>query len=152
MSAGASLSIVRRFSASPAQVWAACTQPELLRHWLSPKPFRDCMVEADARVGGRFFFRMTGEPGTFAADGIYRDVDEPRRLSLTWTWTEGPPGEHPDGNTSLVTFDIKPDGDGTRLMLTHTGLPNQAEADSHEEGWTETFEKLAALLEGETRS
>lgn len=150
MSAGATLHVVRRFAVSPAKVWAACTQPELLMHWFAPGPFRDCTVEADARVGGRFFFRMAGEPGTFAAEGVYREVDEPRRLVLTWTWTEGPPDQPPDGVTSLVTFDIEPDGDGARLTLTHAGLPDKAAADSHEQGWTETFEKLANLL-GEKR-
>ncbi len=148
MSADASLQIVRRFAASPADVWAACTQPDLLGQWFSPRPFHDCTVEADVRVGGRFFFRMTGGPGTFAAQGIYRAVEAPRRLQLTWTWVEGPPDQPPDGVTSLVTFDIEADGDGTRLTLTHAGLPDQAEADSHEQGWTETFEKLACLLEG----
>ena len=147
MSEGTKLQIVRRFAAAPDRVWAACTRPELLQRWFSPKPFRDCVVEADVRVGGRFFFRMAGEPGTFAAEGTYREVDEPRRLVLTWTWVEGPPDQPPDGVTSLVTFDLEPDGDGTRLMLTHEGLPDLEQADSHEEGWAETFEKLARLLE-----
>jgi hypothetical protein len=30
-------------------------------------------------------------------------------------WTEGPAGDEPDGVESLVTFDIRPDGNGTLL-------------------------------------
>jgi uncharacterized protein YndB with AHSA1/START domain len=143
---GAKLQIVRRFAAPPERVWQACTRPELLRRWFSPQPFHDCVVEADVRVGGRFFFRMTGEPGTFAAEGVYREVDEPRRLAHSWTWVEGPPDQPPDGVTSLVTFELEADGDGTRLTLTHEGLPDREQADSHEEGWTEVLEKLAKLI------
>lgn len=146
MTEGAKLQIVRRFAAPPERVWQACTRPELLRQWFSPKLFHDCVVEADVRVGGRFFFRMTGEPGTFAAEGVYREVDEPRRLVHSWTWVESPPDQPPDGATSLVTFELEVDGEGTRLTLTHEGLPDQEQADSHEEGWNETLEKLAKLI------
>jgi uncharacterized protein YndB with AHSA1/START domain len=147
VSPGTKIQLVSRFAGPPMRVWEACTSAELLGKWFSPAPFHDCIVKADVRVGGRFFFRMTGEPGTFAAEGVYREVDPPRRLVLTWTWTEGPPDQPPDGVTSLVTFDIEPDGEGTRLTLTHEGLPDQAQADSHKQGWTETLEKLRRLIE-----
>lgn len=147
MTGGARLQLVRRFAASPEHVWAACTRPELLLQWFAPAPFRDRAVEADVRIGGRFFFRMTGAPGTFAAEGVYREIVAPRRLVLTWTWTEGPPDQAPDGVTSLVAFEIAPDGGGARLTLTHERLADQASADSHEKGWTEALEKLAQLLE-----
>ncbi len=64
----------------------------------------------------------------------------------TWRWTQGPPDEPPDGVTSLVTIELVPDGDGTSLTLTHEGLPDRAQADSHGEGWSETLDKLARLL------
>ena len=148
MSNGARLQIVRHLAASPERVWQACTQPGFLRQWFSPQPFCDCVVEADVRIGGRFYFRMTGEPGTFAAEGIYRQVAEQRRLVLTWKWVEGPADQPPDGVTSLVTFDLEAERGGTRLTLTHEGLGDQASAESHEEGWIETLGKLARLLEG----
>lgn len=144
---GAKLQLIRRFNAPPERVWAACTRPELLMKWFAPAPFSDCVVEADLRVGGRFFFRMKGEPGTFAAEGVYKELDPPRRLVLTWTWTEGPPDQSPDGATSLVTFEIEPDGTGARMTLTHEGLTDGDAADSHEQGWTECLEKLKRLLD-----
>ena len=115
--------------------------------WFSPAPFSDCAVEADVRIGGRFFFRMTGAPGTFAAEGVYREVVAPRRLVLTWKWTEGPPGEPPDGATSLVTFEIDADGAGTRLTLTHEGLADQARPTSTSKAGPRHLEKLSQLLE-----
>lgn len=147
MTGSAKAVLRRRFAAPIERVFAACTRAELLARWFSPKAFETCDVEVDLRVGGRFAFRMAGAPGTYAAEGIYREITPPNRLVLTWRWTQGPPDEPPDGVTSLVTFDLVPDGDGTTLTLTHEGLPDRAQADSHGEGWGETLDKLARLLE-----
>ncbi|MEV5378316.1 SRPBCC domain-containing protein [Streptomyces nondiastaticus] len=46
------------------------------------------------------------------------DVDEPRRLTLTWT---GPGEDRPHGE-SRVTFEPQPYGDTTRLTVTHVNL------------------------------
>lgn len=147
MSDGVKLVLTRRINAPPARVFDACTRPELLARWFSPRPFEICEVETDVRVGGRFAFRMTGAPGIYGAEGVYREVVPGKRLVMTWTWVEGPESEPPDGVTSLVTFDLAPDGDGTLLTLTHERLPDQAQADSHREGWIEAFDKLEALLD-----
>lgn len=144
-----SLTLVRRFRAGPHAVFDACTNPAKLRLWFGPAAFTVTHMEADARVGGRLLFRMSGPEGTVAAEGTFREVDPPRRIVLTWTWVEGPVEAPPDPTTSLVTFVIEPDGTGARLTLTHEGLPDAGEARSHEEGWTEALEKLATLIDTE---
>lgn len=150
---GTAKAVVKRRIAAPVEaVFEACTRSDLLARWLSPHAFETCEVEADVRVGGRFAFRMSGAPGTHAAEGIYREITPPTRIVLTWRWTEGSPEAPPDGVTSLVTFELAPDGDGTLLTLTHEGLPDQAQADSHAEGWSETLEKLSRLLEERSRT
>ena len=51
--------------------------------------------------------------------GEYREVDRPRRLVYTWRW-EGERG--PDaGHVSLVTVEFVPAGDGTTIVLEHSG-------------------------------
>ena len=144
-----SLTLVRRFRASLDAVFEACTDPAKLRLWFGPADFTVTYMEADARVGGRLFFRMTGPQGTMAAEGTYRVVDPPHRIVLTWTWVEGLPGTTPESASSLVTFALEPEGTGTRLTLTHEGLPDADEAQSHTEGWTEALEKLAKLIDAE---
>ena len=148
---GPSLTVMRRFRASPEEVFAACTDPGLLGRWFGPARFTVTHMEADARVGGRLFFRMTGPEGTVAAAGTFREVEPPRRVVLTWAWVEGPAGAPPDATASLVTFSIEPDGpgngSGTRLALTHEGLPDAGEARSHEQGWTEALAKLAEIID-----
>ena len=139
--------LTKRFQASVETVYEACTDPSLLVQWLGPEAFKMETVEADVRIGGRFWFRMSGEGGTYAAEGFYQVVDPPHKLQLSWRWTEGPAHEPPDGVISQLTLDFARDGDGTLLTLTHEGLPSQKQADSHAEGWGQGLEKLVKLLE-----
>jgi uncharacterized protein YndB with AHSA1/START domain len=138
--------ITRRLDARPDQVFEACTHPKLLAQWFGPQAFDVCEVDADVRVGGRFSFRMKSDRGTYGAQGVYQEVTPPTRLVLTWTWTEAPEGEELDGVESLVTFDLRSDGDATRLTLTHDRLRDQESADSHGEGWAEALDKLERLF------
>ena len=142
--------ITRHLRARPEQVWEACTDPKLLASWFGPKAFDVCEVEADVRVGGRFAFRMTSAQGTYGANGVYREVTPPSRLVLTWTWTEAPDDEPLDGVESLVTFELRPAGQGTMLTLTHDRLADQASAESHCHGWTEAVDKLERLFASRT--
>ncbi len=48
------MAIVRRIKASPARIWAAITQPELMLQWWSPDAGPTLSVVADVRPGGRF--------------------------------------------------------------------------------------------------
>jgi uncharacterized protein YndB with AHSA1/START domain len=150
---GTAKAVLKRRIAAPIEdVFDACTKADLLARWFGPKAFETCEVEADVHVGGRFAFRMSGAAGTYAAEGVYREITSPTRIVLTWRWTEGPPEEPPDGITSLVTFELARDGEGTMLTLTHEGLLDQAQADRHKAGWSETLEKLRRLLAGRRMS
>lgn len=144
---GAKLQIVRDFQATPEKVFAACTDPLIMARWFGPKGFRVTGLEADVRVGGTFSFRMVGPPGEMAAGGEYEVVEPATRLVHTWPWTEGPAEYPPDGVTSRITYQLSANGSGTRLTFTQEGLPDQDQADSHEEGWGEALDKLEALLE-----
>jgi uncharacterized protein YndB with AHSA1/START domain len=44
-------------------VWKAWTEPEHLKHWLSPRPWRVVECEVDLRPGGIFRFNMQGPDG-----------------------------------------------------------------------------------------
>lgn len=144
--ASAKVVLKRHLKAPPSEVFEACINPRILAQWFGPKAFDVCEVKVDPRVGGRFSFTMQSDRGKYGAEGIYREIQPPSRIVLTWTWTEGPEGEEPDGVQSLVTFDLKPEGDGTLLMLIHEALLDQESADNHGEGWSEALDKLEQLL------
>lgn len=101
----------------PALVWSALTDPELLGRWLMANDF-------EARVGHRFTFRTDPVPAqgfTGVIECEVLRVDPPRELAISWA------SAHLD---TTVTWRLVPEGDGTRLFLTHDGFdesdPRQA--------------------------
>lgn len=94
-------------------------------------------AEVDPTPGGIFAVDIGGNP----IRGAYLEVDRPRRVVVSW----GVAGNEvlPAGS-SRVEFRLTPIPTGTRLDLTHTGLPNEQERINHAEGWTNLLGVLAA--------
>ena len=138
-----SVTIVRRIKASPAKVWAAITQPELMMQWWGPDAGPTLSAEADVRPGGRFsvvFRLLNGEEHN--PTGIYQEVVPEKKLVFTWEWPGMPERE------SLVTFLLEPFDGGTELTLIHEHLPDEEARKSHEEGWSGLLDKLPVFLGG----
>ena len=136
-----SLTIKRRIKAAPAKVFAAWTQPQALAQWFGPEQIRDSQAEIDARVGGRFRVVMNASDGQrHEVGGIYREVVPDEKLVFTWSWITTPERE------SLVTVQLKCDGEETLLTLTHEQLFDEKTREGHHHGWTGSLDKLEKLF------
>ncbi len=146
------LRLERTFSARRERVYAAWTEPELMRVWSAPAELRIGEMEGDLRVGGRFRAEMihdeTGERHVVV--GRYLELDPPARLRFTHGWMhEGEEPEDVDGRATIVTVELVDEGPRTRMVLTQTGFPSEASRDGHGEGWDSAFDNLDAMLVGE---
>jgi uncharacterized protein YndB with AHSA1/START domain len=124
--------VKRVFEATVEEVYDAWTTPEVLAEWITEG---GSIVKADVRVGGEFLIDMgCGNGKTSPHGGTYRVLDRPRVIEFTWIsdWTSG---------ESVVRIELKPIDGKTDFTLVHTGLPDQANADDHQAGWTEFAEK-----------
>ncbi len=135
-----SLTIKRRFKATPAQVYQAWTDPAQLARWMGGPEVTAAEAEADVRVGGRYHVRMTTATDEHNVGGVYREVLPNEKLVFTWTWRSTPERE------SLVTVQLKADGDHTIMTFTHEQFFDEPARDRHEHGWTGSFGKLEAHL------
>jgi len=98
-------------------------------------------AEIDVRVGGRYrMVAYSADGEVHEVGGTYREVIANEKLVFTWAWRSTPERE------SLVTVQLQPDGNGTLLTLTHEQFFDEPARERHLSGWTETLEKLAALL------
>lgn len=113
-----------RLAAPPEVVFPYFTDPALATRWIADA------AHLDPRPGGTFALDVRGNP----ARGEYVAVEPPHRVVFTWG-VEGR-GDFPPGS-STVEVVLRPDGDGTVVTLTHSGLPTEAHRRSHRAGWTE---------------
>jgi uncharacterized protein YndB with AHSA1/START domain len=136
-----SLTLKRRFNATPEKVYAAWTDPEKIVKWFGPDSGPVTRAETDVRTGGRYVVEFRTEDGEeHHVSGVYREVVPNERLQFTWAWRTMPERE------SLVTVLVRPDADGTLLTLIHEQLFDEATRNRHEYGWTGCLNKLEALF------
>jgi uncharacterized protein YndB with AHSA1/START domain len=112
------------------KVWAAITTPERLADWLAD-------ADIEMRTGGKI--RLNWANGHEMEGRVL--VCEPP-TAFAWTWDLG-------GRETSVRFDLKPDGDGCWLTLTHSGLsPKAGPGAGVRAGWHAHLEGLAAAIDG----
>ena len=122
-------------AASPEHVFTALTDPaELAAWWGSGEEYRTFDWVSDLRVGGerscKAENRRAGQTHSMTVKGEYVEVDPPRVLAFTWepSWEK----VHP----TLVRIELTPSSAGTRLLLTHSGWGENAQArTNHQNGW-----------------
>lgn len=139
--------IVREFDATPAQVFRAHTDPDLLAQWLGPRDLQMEVLTFDCRTGGEYrYVHRRGEEEYFF-HGCFHEVTPSERIVQTFTFEGMPEG------VALETLRIEDLGDG-RCRLTGESLCDSFEArdgmlasgmnDGIEQGYQKLDELLAA--------
>lgn len=136
-----SLTMKRRLNASPAEVFQAWIDPELLVRWFGPENVKAMDAQVDPRIGGGYRVVMVEDNGErHEVSGRYHDVVENERLVFDWSWVTTPE------RVSRVTVTFKPDGEATILTLLHEKLFDEQAVKGHAHGWTGSLVKLEALF------
>lgn len=155
--------VVSRVLDAPRElVWKAWTDPRHVARWWGPHGFTNPVCELDVRPGGAQRIVMRAPDGTeYPCTGVYREVMPPERLVYADDMSEMPEAWHdlvnPDRDRSrpptlecLVTVTFESQGSKTLLTI-RTRFASPAIRDAMAkmqmvEGWTESLERLAAVL------
>ena len=139
--------IERRFRQTPAQAFRAFADPELKQRWFGvPEGWTDANWELDFRVGGSEVSVGRDPRGALHEfRSRYHDIVDGERIVFAYDLLL-------DGrliSVSLTTVEVRPDGDGTRLVFTEHGaffddLEDPAE---REHGTGLLLDGLAAFLD-----
>jgi uncharacterized protein YndB with AHSA1/START domain len=130
-------------------VWRAWTEPEYLKPWFCPVPWKVTECEIDLRPGGVFKTIMQGPEGQVSPNvGTYLEIVPNERL----VWTDAlQPGFRPSENpfmTGIIMFE--PHGEGTRYiaMARHKdeAVRAQHEEMGFHEGWGIALDQLVAMV------
>lgn len=133
------IEVSRRMAAPPERVFDAWLDPAGVRQWLFATPDGVMeRVEVDPRVGGRFRIHERRGDEIASHFGTFVEIDRPRRLAFDFSTSL-------EETPTRVTVDIEPDGDGSRLTLTHAGVWADYEERTRE-GWTKIVDGLARTL------
>jgi uncharacterized protein YndB with AHSA1/START domain len=121
-------------------VWRALTDSETLAEWMYPNDFQP-------HVGHRFTFHVPPNPKvSFEGIVVHCEVLEcepARRLAFSWS-----AGGLVD---TRVSFQLEPDGDGTRVLFEHAGFDvsqpwGKQAFQGAEYGWAKMLKQLAAVV------
>ncbi len=153
---GRSITLTRTFNAPPERVWQEWTNPDMYMCWWGPKDFTAPYAKLDLHVGGKYLSCMRGPDGKEYWDtGTFREIRENRRIVYTDTFADekgnpvapsyyGMPGDEPEEmEVELTLNDI---GGRTVLTLEQCGFADAEMARQAEEGWSQSFDKMAQCL------
>jgi uncharacterized protein YndB with AHSA1/START domain len=133
--------VVRRetqIAAPPATVFAFLTDPEKILRWMGAE------AQTEPQPGGLYLIKGIGGHAR-TARGAFREVVPVHRLAYTFGWDGDeavPPG------SGLIEIDLIDRDGGTLLRMTHSGLPDAAQCQSHAEGWEHYLGRLATVAAG----
>jgi|SRR5690554_3701127 len=135
------LTIERRFNASPEKVFAVFTDPEEMKIWWT----EDTEFDIDLQVDGQYVITRTEGGITYRMIGKYLEVEKPHRLKYTC----GMPDFSPIMDTISIEIEAEGQG-GSKMTFVQEGkgiddelkaLPKGRVSES-EKGWQMGFDLM----------
>ena len=144
MTEAATVRVQRVMPAVPDVVFDQWLDPESLEEWMCPRPVRVLDVAVEPRIGGTVRFDIDDSGTRVLITGQFLTIDRPNVLRFTWSNSNWPDPTV----ASVVNVSFEPVGnDETLMSIEHSLLPPE-EFESFDDGWTLTFDQLAAFLHG----
>jgi uncharacterized protein YndB with AHSA1/START domain len=142
----ATIVIERVYDATPAQVFAAWSDPEALLRWGNPGGDWDVAYDRfDFRVGGGDVSRF-GPKGTeaYVNEAQYLDIVPDERIISAGSMIHGEKRLF----AGMLTVEFRSAGAGCRLTMTEQGafLDGHDLSENHEAGWNTMLDNLAEEL------
>ncbi len=148
------LTLTRIFNAPRTMVWKMWTEPEHVAQWWGPHGFTNPLCQWDTCPGNAILVHMRGPKGSpFDFDmpmgGVFETVLAPERLVFITNALPDESGKPQIATRNTVTFEEyngKTKVTLQAVVLYFTPAATGALA-GMEQGWTQSLEKLTALLE-----
>jgi uncharacterized protein YndB with AHSA1/START domain len=137
------LDMKRVLPAPRERVFRAFTEPDELAKWWGPKGFTAPSIELDLRPAGSYRIAMQPPDGDrFYLCGEFREIDPPAQLAYTFRWED----PDPDDQETLVTLSFGDLGQSSELVLTQRAFATEGRRALHEQGWTDSLDRLQDLV------
>lgn len=143
------LVLERTLDVSPDKIFAAWTNPESLKHWFCPKPWRVSECEIDLRPGGKFRTVMEGPDGERMDNtGCYLEIIENEKLVFTDALG---PDFRPKGTgfmTAILILTPIPNGTRYTAYALHKDAEDRAghEQMGFHQGWSTVADQMVEWI------
>jgi uncharacterized protein YndB with AHSA1/START domain len=139
--------VLRRvFDAPPATVFRLWSDPTRVKEWWHPKGFTTPTFEMDFRKGGAYRYSIRSEKHHGWAHGVYREIDPPNRIVMSFQWETGDVA-HDQPTLIELTFEEQEERK-TLFTFRQEPFTSEAERQSHGVGWGQVFDAFAQALAG----
>ncbi len=145
--------VTREIAAPPAVVYRALVDPDAIPRWKVPKDMSCVVHEFEAREGGRFRISLTyDDPSAVGKSSAHTDTYHGRFARLLPDWLVVEVDEFESDDPALrgemrITISLSESDGGTHLVAVHDGLPPGVDPAANEQGWRESLDRLAELVE-----
>lgn len=141
------LTIPRTFKAPREKVFKAWTKSRHLIHWWGPEGFTMPSHKMDIHPGGIYRCDLKGPDGKdHWVQGVYREMIEPSHLAFTHSWEENG-ASTPE---TMITVELTEQDGITSMVFYQSGFESEAERNDHNDGWSQSFDRLDDYLAKET--
>lgn len=139
------LRLKRVLRATPERIYQAFLDPDALAAWLPPHGMMAKTHALDARPGGKFrmSFFTVNKSWTNTFGGTYVELVPNQRIVHTDTFETDDPAMQGEMRVTITLTAVE---GGTLVEVVQEGIP-QAVAGGSPYGWSQSFEKLALLVE-----
>lgn len=126
------------------RVFELLTDPQEIARWWGPHGFTTPEIALDLRIGGGYRFTMQPPEGeAFHLRGEFTHIVPGERLVYTFEWEE----PDPDDVVTTVSLTLgRLERERTELSLVQGEFATEARLELHRGGWTDGFERIAAVL------
>jgi len=145
---GRELRLSRLIDAPRETLFRCWTEPELLKRWFTPEPWKTADVELEVRPGGRFHVTMRGPEGQVHPNpGVFLEVVPGRKIVTTDAFTEAWVPSDRAFMTAEILFEDEDGKTRYTAVARHWSAEDcrQHEEMGFHEGWGMAADQLEAL-------
>jgi len=129
-------------NASPAKVWDALTNPEIIKEYLF-----GTNTNTDWKVGSPITFSGEYNGQTYTDKGVILENIPQQKLSYSY-WSGFTGTEDAPENYSKVTYTVKPQENGqTRFTWSQKGFANEAGHEHSKNGMADFLKQIKGIME-----